>query len=471
MQQKELVIIGGGPGGYTAAIRAAQLGAEVTLIEKSLLGGTCLNWGCIPTKAMYHNALMYNSLKHGANFGIEVKGLDLNMNQVQDRKDAVVVQLRQGIEQLLKANGVEVLTGEATLVDDHIIKIIDSDGGESQVKAKRILLAPGSIPALPPIEGADEPGVFISDHMFNLREVPKKLVIIGGGVIGMEFACIFQAFGSEVVVLEYAQRILANVDDELVKRLNIALRKSGLDVKTGVKVTKIRPIDGYGYKVIAEAARGELIVEADNVLLATGRWPNTETLNLEQAGVALENGFIQVDKTYATTVPHISAIGDAIKGPMLAHVASEEGIAAVENMMGINSRVNYDAVPDVVFTMPELAGVGLTEEMARDQGIEYATGKFMYRANGKALAMGEEEGLVKIIADAKTRVVLGMHIMGAHASDLVHQGVMAVHHKMTVADITHAMHAHPTLSEVILEAALAVDGKAIHVAPRRRRQR
>lgn len=465
--KKELVIIGGGPGGYTAAIRAAQLGAEVLLIEEEHLGGTCLNKGCIPTKALYKNAQLIHELGHVSKFGLHVEGFTIDLNAMMARKQEITERLKGGIAQLIKANSIEMLSGRATLHRDNQIKIIRPQGEECFVQAENIILATGSVPAMPPIAGIDLPGVMTSDELLSVKDLPDSLVIIGGGVIGIEFAGIFNALGTHVTVVEFLPGILANMDSEISKKLTMSLKKKGIAVEMDTKVLEIVKEED-GFRLLAEGKKGSCTFSAESVLAAVGRAPNVEGLGLEALGIFYDRRGIQVDESYQTNRPGIYAIGDVIGGQMLAHVAAEEGVAAVNHIMGKSAHVNYDAVPGCVFAFPEIASVGLSEEEAKEKGIDYVASKFLFGANGKALTMGEEEGFVKVIAEAETKRIIGVHMMGPHASDLIHEAVLAVEKKMTAEDIATVIHAHPTLSEAFFEASLGIEGKSIHLLPKKR---
>jgi dihydrolipoamide dehydrogenase len=467
--QRNIVIIGGGPGGYVAAIRAAQLGAQVTLIEKDRLGGTCLNWGCIPTKALYQNAQVIHALTRSAEFGVVHSGFTIDMAKVQERKERVVTALRDGIAMLLHSHQVEHIVGEASFAAAHELIVRPPDGEPYRIEAGHIIIATGSVPQSPAIKGSLLPGVVSSNELQGVREIPKSLVVIGGGVIGMEFAGIFNSFGTAVTVVEFMPRMLHQVDKDIVSRLSMALRRAGVRVQADVRVQAINQTDDGQLEVVAEGQGKTHAFTAEKVLLATGRSINVEGLNLAAIGVDYDRRGIKVDKHFATTVPGVYAIGDVIGGHMLAHVASEEGKACVEGILGLPGHVNYDCVPAVVFTSPEIATVGLTEAEAEQRGIPVSVSKFMLGANSKAVAMGEEMGLVKVIAHDQSKEVLGVHVLGSHASTLIHEAALAVEHKLTVNDIARTIHAHPTISEAFLEAVLGVEDRAIHTAPRVRR--
>jgi dihydrolipoamide dehydrogenase len=466
---KDLVIIGGGPGGYVAAIRARQLGMTVTLVEKEAVGGTCLNHGCIPTKAYYRNAEIMRDLSHAEEFGISVAGLKFSMQQARERKERIVKTLVSGVEKLLNDYGVEVIKGNATLLDRSTVAVGQGTCPlvpEQKIKAARILLATGSTSASLPITGLELNGVVDSTSLLQISEVPPRLAIVGGGVIGLEFACIFNSFGSQVTVIEYLPAILNLLDREISKRMGVFLKRQGITVHSSAAVEKVEQ-NGNELLLTAKGKKGDITIPADLVLVSAGRRPLTTGLNLETMGIATdEHGFIKVDENYATTVPGIYAIGDVIGGLMLAHVASEEGITAVEKMAGLHGQVHYNAVPSCIFTFPEIATVGMSEEECTNQGIKYRVGKFNFAANGKALTLGETDGLVKVIAD-EDDVIRGVHIIGPHASDLILEGTMLVKEEVKASDFVGTIHAHPTLGEAIMEAILDLNGQALHLSPRK----
>lgn len=458
----DLIVIGGGPGGYVAAIRAAQLGTKVCLVERQKLGGTCLNWGCIPTKALFRSAEVRNLVKNSEEFGIVNTGTAVNWEQVQARKNKIVDQLVGGIVQLMKANSITVVEGEAAFADANSISVKKANGETVSIRAGHIIIATGSKPAVLPIEGADLPDVLDSTELLAIDHIPQKLAIIGGGVIGMEFAAIFNAFGSQVTVIEFLPGILAQLDSDLSKRLTPMMKKKGIEILTASRVMKIEKQDGLLLTVSTK--KGDIQIAADQVLMATGRQPVVDGLMPENAGVAYDRKGIGTNGYGQTNVPHIYAIGDVTGGIMLAHTASHQGIAAAEHMMGLMPHRNEAVVPGCVFTFPEIASAGMTEEEAVAKGIAYKTGKFMFGANGKALTLGEGEGLLKVIADENDRLI-GVHILGPHASDLIHEGVLAIGMKLSAEDVIGTIHAHPTLSEAFSEAVMGLKGVALHAAP------
>lgn len=461
---KDVLVIGGGPGGYVAAIKAAQLGADVCLIERDKVGGTCLNRGCIPTKALWRNAEILNTLKHIKEFGIELDGYSINIEEVQSRKQKVVDQLVSGIEQLLKSNKIEVINGTASLKDKNTIAVTLFDGSIKELTAKNIIIATGSKTSIPPIEGADFEGILTSDELLNFKEIPKRLTIIGGGIIGMEFAGIFSAMGSMVTVINRSS-ILKRVDSDIVKRFSMSVKKKGVELITDCSVDKIEKRNGLFY-VLGENKKGKYEVEAEALLIATGRDPLLENINLEGVGIEFTKRGIKVDANYETNIKGIYAIGDVNGKNMLAHAASHQGISVAEKIMGIENS-SHSPVPDCIFVFPEISSVGITEDEAKEQGIKYNASKFMFGANGKALSLGESEGFVKVLSNEQEEII-GVHIMGPHASDLIHEGTLAISAKLKVDDIKNTIHAHPTLSEAFHEAVCGLKGEAIHIVQPKR---
>lgn len=454
----DLTIIGGGPAGYVGAIRAAQLGAKVAVVEAKRAGGTCLNVGCIPSKALLKTAQMVRQLQGAATFGVETGEVKIDFAKVMERQAQVVDNLVSGIDGLLKANGVTYYNGRGSILSPGMVGVQQENGTVEQIMTKRILVATGSRPATPPIEGLDRPGVVNSDTIWGLRELPKRMVVIGGGVIGLEVATMFASFGTEVTVVEFLPSILATADAEMAKRMGPLLRRQGIKTMTNTKVVSIE--EGLTIKVEAKGAESTL--EADVVMVSTGRVPNTEIV--EGLGIQVERHGIVVDDSFETGVKGIYAVGDVIGGG-LAHVASAQAIAAVEGMFGEGCHYDGRSTPNVVFTMPELAWVGLTEEQAKAQGLEYKVSKVPFSAIGKAQVNGEPEGTVKLLATPEGKL-LGLHILGAHASDLIHEGALAIQVGATVQDLAKTIHAHPTLAEGVLEAALGFFDGPIHIARR-----
>ncbi len=461
--QKRIVVIGGGPGGYVAAIRGAQLGAQVTLIERHKIGGTCLNYGCIPTKTLYKNAELLNTLKHIDDFGISVGEVSIDVDKIQKRKDEVVTQLVTGIEQLIKVNDIDVIQGSASFVSEDTLLVTKEDGESFHITCDDIIVASGSKPSMLPLEGVDLPGVITSKELLEFESVPKRLVIIGGGVIAMEFAGIFAAMGSEVDVVIRSDRFLKEVDSEITKRFAPFLKKKGINLHKNVSFVRIEKTED-GLALVGETKKGEVKFPADQILVSTGRSPVLEGLNLEAAGIEYTRKGITVDDHYKTTAKNIYAIGDVNGKIMLAHAASHQGIAAAEAIMGIEHKGNHEVVPNCIFVFPEISSVGLSEDEAAEKGIEIKKSKFMFGANGKALSIGEPEGFIKVISDMDD-VILGVHIMGPHASDLIHEGALAITSGLKVDDIANTIHAHPTLGEAFAEATMGLKGEAIHMAP------
>ncbi|MDP4091086.1 MAG: dihydrolipoyl dehydrogenase [Bacillota bacterium] len=473
---KDIIIIGGGPGGYTAAIRAAQLGAKVAVIEKDELGGTCLNRGCIPTKALYRTAEILNTLKSVDQFGITVDNYKIDVDSIQKRKLGIVEQLVTGIRQLLKANNVEVVAGTAVLKGKNTVEVCESGGNTLCITAANIIIATGSKAVLPPIPGSDLEGIWLSDDILNFTDIPDSLAVIGGGVIGMEFAAIFNALGSKVTVLEYMPAILPMVDADLTKRLTAAVKRKGIDINTSTKVKGIEP-SAERYTLCCEGKKGEMTVPAQKVLIAVGRAPVTEGLNLTDVGVEYDRKGIKVDENYCTNIEGIYAIGDVNGEILLAHAAAHQGIRAAEHIMGTLQDDHSDKkvpIPSCIFVFPEIASVGLTEEQAKEQGLNYKVSKFLFGANGKALTLGEPEGMVKVISKASAEnegdevkeTIIGVHIMGPHASDIIHEGVLAVNSELELEAVINTVHAHPTLSEAFSEAVMGLKGQAIHMVNR-----
>ncbi|HHV46841.1 MAG TPA: dihydrolipoyl dehydrogenase [Tissierellia bacterium] len=463
---KDVIVIGGGPGGYVAAIRAAQLGAQVTLVEKEYLGGTCLNVGCIPTKVLLHTAELYEEMLNSNIFGIKIDGnVSVDWSSLQKRKEEITSQLVNGVTGLLRLNNIEVVKGQASFKDKNTIDVKVEDGSIITLKAKNFIIATGSKPFTPPIEGIDFKGVVDSTEALAFKEIPKELVIIGGGVIGIEFATLFNSFGTKVTVLEMLPYILPPIDREISEIVKMKLSMEGINIHTSAQVTSIENNNGK-LEVVAKVGNDELRVAGDKVLVSVGRRALTEGLNLDLVGIKTNKKGIEVNKRLETNIKGIYAIGDVTGINMLAHVASEQGIVAAENIMGINKEMNYKAIPACIYTKPEIASVGITEEEAKKSGIEYKVGKFMLSNNGKALIANEIEGtMVKIIADTKYGEILGMHIYGPRATDLIIEGALALRLEATVDEIVTTIHPHPTVSESIKEAALSVNNIAIHSAP------
>ncbi|MFH1003001.1 MAG: dihydrolipoyl dehydrogenase [Chloroflexota bacterium] len=455
---KSLIIIGGGVAGYVAAIRAAQLGGQVTLVEKDALGGTCLNRGCIPTKALLQSAAVLWQTKRAADFGVKVSPPTLDFGTVARRKDAIVQQLVAGVTTLMKKNKVRVIKGSGTIVAPGRVKV---DSGE-EISGDAILVATGSRPATVPIPGVDQPGVITSDQALALTELPASVVIIGGGVIGLEFAQLWHRLGVKVTVVEMMPQVLPNEDSEVAKMLEALLTDEGIAIFTGARVNAIKTASSG--QVVAFTSQDEAReVTAERVMVAVGRRPNSDNLGLEALGVSLEKGNIVVDEYLATGVAGVYAAGDVLGGIMLAHKAMADGRVAAQNALGSPTEADYRAVPRCVYTSPEVAAVGLTESQAKAKYPRVQVGRFPFKANGKALILGESEGMVKVIADAEYGELLGVAILGPHATDLIAEATLGISLEATFKDLAGAIHAHPTLAEAVMEAALAVEGGAVHL--------
>jgi dihydrolipoamide dehydrogenase len=456
----DLIVLGGGPGGYVGAIRAAQLGMRVACVEKEdALGGTCLRVGCIPSKALLDSSELYDQIRHKAgSHGFQVAEVGIDVAAMLKRKDEVVTGLTRGVAGLFRKNKVEWVRGFGRLAGPDRVEVEAADGKRT-LQASNVLLATGSVPVELPFLKFDHERIIDSTGALSIPEVPGHLVVVGGGVIGLELGSVWLRLGARVTVLEAMPGILPGMDAEIVKQADRIFRKQGFDIRTGAKVTGA---ERRGEKVVVSVEGAEPL-EADYLLVSVGRRAYTEGMGFEEAGIRLQRGVIQVDGRYHTGVGNVYAIGDAIGGRMLAHKAEEEGIAAVENMAGKHGHVNYAAVANVVYTWPEIASVGVTEEEAKAAGTEYRVGKFPWLANGRAKAMGEADGMVKILADAKTDRLLGVHILGPRASDLIAEAALAMEFEGSAEDIARSVHAHPTLPEAVKEAAMAVAGRAIHI--------
>jgi dihydrolipoamide dehydrogenase len=456
----KITILGAGPGGYVAAIKAAQLGAEVTVIEESEVGGTCLNWGCIPTKTLIASAEVLHKARNAKNYGLELEGsITPNIEKIVERKNKVLGTQIKGIRGLFKSWGVQLIEGRGVIVDPKTIKITLKDGSTENVEADKIIIATGSRPAEIPVFPFDGKRILSSDHATNPDSIPQSLLVVGAGVIGCEFAFIYKEFGAEVTMVEMMPNALSTEDEEISQLLERELKKNKIKLLTNTSVEKVDVKEGG---VSVQLSNGKT-VEAEKVLVSIGRAINSKDIGLEAVGISTgPRGEVHIDETMQTNVEGIYAIGDVSGGIMLAHLASKEGIVAVENALGGSSRVNYDVIPAAIFTSPEIGSVGLREKQAVEKGIKYKVGKFQFRALGKAHAMGEIAGLFKIISEEGTDKILGAHIIGAHASDLIHEIAVAMEKGLAVKDIAHTIHAHPTLAEGIMEAAEDVHDAAVH---------
>jgi dihydrolipoamide dehydrogenase len=466
-QSFDLVVIGAGPGGYVAAIRAAQLGMSVGVVEsRERLGGTCLNIGCIPSKALLQSSHLFAEAGHGlAVHGIAAASVTFDLAAMMARKDKVVDQNTKGIAFLFKKHKITHVRGTARIAAPNVVEVIDAAGARQNVQATRILIATGSTPATLSGVAVDEQRIVTSTGALALAAVPKRMVVIGAGYIGLELASVWARLGSEVTVVEFLDRILPGMDTEVATLAQRLFVRQGLSFRLGTKVTSAKASKAEVAVTVEPAAGGavEKLV-ADVVLVAVGRKPNTEGLGLEALGVARDaKGFIAVNDVFATSVPGIYAIGDCVAGPMLAHRASEDGVACVETIAGRVGHVDYNTVPGVVFTWPEIASVGRTEQALKDAGVECAVGKFPFAATPRARANGYTDGFVKILADKRTDRVLGVHIVGPEAGTLIHEAVLAMEFGGSAEDIARTCHAHPTLAEAMKEAALDAGGRVLHI--------
>jgi dihydrolipoamide dehydrogenase len=497
----DLVVVGGGPGGYPAAIRAAQLGLKTALVDKERPGGVCLNWGCIPTKAMLRSAEVLETMRHSADYGVLADNVRLDWSAVGKRRERVTKSLTDGVASLLKASGVTVVNGHARFVGPTAVEVVAvgeaplGAGGplynappapdgrpQARLEGRNLIVATGSTPVLLPIPGIDLPGVVTSDGAFLLPEVPRRIVIIGASAVGAEWATMFSAFGAEVTMVELLPTLLPAEDEDMGKALARSFTRRGIKVQTGRTVSEIAPAGEDKGKGKGRGGDGPLRVtvtdpdgqrpeqvECDVVLVGVGRRPNTAGLDLERAGVATDQrGWVPVDERLCTNVSGVQAIGDLTGRVLLAHVASHQGLVAAGVLAGHDERIDYKAVPAATFTHPEVASVGLTEAAAREAGHDVVVGRFPFTALGRAQTYGSTEGLVKVVAEAGYREVLGVHIIGPGASDLIPEGVLAMHLEATLDDIADTIHAHPTLGESTMEAAMVALGLPVHTAPPRR---
>lgn len=458
----KLSILGAGPGGYVAAVKAAQLGAQVTVIESNEVGGTCLNWGCIPTKALVASSEILSKARRLEDFGIELSGeITPNFSRMLERKNRIVNIQVSGIKKLFKSRGVTLRKGRGTFISPAEIKVTSNDGSQEIAGADKIIIATGSRPAQIPDLPFDGKRIISSDDVFRLDEIPKSLLIIGAGVIGCEFACIFRELGSEVTVVEKLPRALATEDTAISEILEREFKKKKIKLFTNREAERVS-IGNNGVQAVLTDGKK---ITAEKVLVAAGRACNSEGIGLEETGIQKgTDGEILVNDKMETNIPGIYAIGDVIGGFMLAHVAAKEGIVAVKNAMGGDVRMDYTAVPSAVFTSPEIASVGLREHQAAEKGIKVRTGHFLFRTLAKAHLIGEIEGMIKVVSDWQSDKILGVHIIGPHASELIHEAVLAISKGLQTRDIAETIHAHPTLSEVLHEAADDVHSEAIHAS-------
>ena len=470
MQKFDAVVVGGGPGGYECAIRLSQNGLKTALVEEAELGGTCLNRGCIPTKTLLHSADIYHDAKNGAPFGVSADNVTFDYAKIIERKNAVSKQLTSGIAGLLKLNKVKKIDGEATFVAPKKLSVKKADGTTEEMTADAIIVATGSVNSQPPIPGLKEnPNCIDSTGALSLEKLPKTMVVIGGGVIGLELACAYAAFGTKITVVEALDHMLPMLDGDLTKIGVAHMKKMGMEfnLECPVQAVEASPV---GAKVVCKNKAGETVsFEAEKVLVAIGRKANTASLNLEAAGLNNDRGRIIVNDKMETNVPGVYAIGDCVFGrAQLAHTASAMGEVAAENICGMEAHYDESTNPTCVYIEPEAASVGLTEEQAKAQGIDYMVGKFPMSANGKALILNGGEGLVKIIAGREYGEVLGMHIIGPRATDLICEGALAIGSELTLDELAATIHSHPTVTETMRECALDALGRAVHIPPRRK---
>ena len=464
MEKFDLTVLGGGPGGYVAAIRAAQLGKKVALVEKKLpLGGTCLNVGCIPSKVLLESSdLYYKAGNEFSKHGITVTAASMSIEQLMARKNKVVKDLTDGIMILVKKGNIHLMNGFGRIKAKGLVEVT-GDGGIETVESQNILIAVGSEPVELPFLPFDGEKIVNSTDALSFDKVPGSMIVIGAGAIGLELGSVWKRLGSKVTFVEILPRVAPFADSQASKMLERALIAQGLEFKLETKVVSGEKTDSGVVLTVQDKSAGESKLEAEKVLVAVGRRPATRKQGLEEVGIQLdEKGRIKVDENFETTVPSVYAIGDCVEGAMLAHKASEEGVACVEKMAGLSSHVNYNAIPNVVYTEPELAQVGITDEEAKAKGVAVKTGKSYFKGNGRAKSLMAEDGFVKVVADAETDKLLGLHIVGPRASEMIHEGALCIEFEGTAEDMGIMCHAHPTLSESLKEAALAVHKKAIH---------
>jgi len=460
----DLVVVGSGPGGYVAAIRASQLGMNTAVIERSELGGICLNWGCIPTKALLKSVQALHYAQHSADYGFEINGeIKPNLAKIVERSRGVSANMSRGIEYLFKKNKVTVISGTGKILEKGKVEVTAADNTKSVVEAKNIIIATGARANSLPFAPVDGKKIISYRQALVPETLPKSLAVIGSGAIGSEFAYFYRSLGVEVYLIEYLDNIVPLEDEEVSAQLSRSFRKMGMKVLVSAQVKSV-DTSGDICKLTVQTKKGEEVIEAERVLSAVGIVSNIENIGLEEAGVEVQRGKIKVDSFYSTNVQGIYAIGDVIATPALAHVASAEGICCVEKIAGLNPEaINYDNIPGCTYASPEIGSVGITEKAAKEKGIEYKTGKFPFTASGKAAAAGDKDGFVKLIIDAKTDMVLGVHMIGANVTEMVSGIVVARNLGVKASDLMHSIHPHPTMSEAIMEAAAASHGEVIHI--------
>lgn len=459
MKNYDVIIIGSGPGGYVAAIKAGQNNLKVAVIEKEAIGGVCLNWGCIPTKALLKSAKVYTEILNAKEYGIDIdsyENIKPNWTSIVKRKDRIVKRLTGGVKMLLEKNNVDIYNGEGEILNKNEVKVNDEI-----LKTKNIILATGSSPIIPPIPGINEAHksgfLMTSKEMLSINQIPKKLIIVGGGVIGIEFATIFNSFNTEVTIIEREKEILTNIDDDIREAMLKILKKAKIEILTEATVTGIDE-----KKVIYKTVSGEeKTVNADRVLLSVGMKSNNESF--KNLNLKMEKNFVIVNDQMQTSIPNVYAIGDVNGKMMLAHVASHQGLIAIEHIQGKIEKINYDQIPSVIYSFPEVAQIGLTEKIAKTKGIDYLVSKFPLQANGKALSANEKDGFIKIIASKPYNEIIGVHILADNASDLISEALMTMKLEGTANEIASSIHPHPTISEIYNEAALGIIEKPIHI--------
>jgi len=465
-EQFDVTIIGSGPGGYVAAIRAGQLGLKAAIIEKDTrLGGTCTLRGCIPTKQMLMSAHVFEQMKHAADFGVQASGIQLAFADVQKRKDKVVLKNSKGIEFLMKKNKVTVFKGTGKLALPGKVEVTGEDGTKQILQTRAIIIATGSV--VRPIPGFETDGerVVNSDHILELKDTPKSLIVMGAGAVGVEFASVYSRFGADTTIVELLPRLLPLEDEEISKEFERSFRKRGVKSQVDTKLEKLEKTD-KGVRVTGKTSKGDAVsLEAEMLLVAVGRMPYTSGLGLEGTKIKVEGGAVQVNEFMQTAEPAVYGIGDVVPTPLLAHLASKEGIVAVEHIAGLKDvrPINLRLVPNCTYCDPEIASVGLTEAKAREMGYKVKVGKFPFSASGKARILGEEEGFVKIVSEEKYDEILGVHIIGPHATELIAEACVAMQLESTAEELGRTMHAHPTVSEAVMEAAEGVHGQAVHI--------
>lgn len=463
----DVVVVGAGPGGYVAAIKAAKAGFNTAIVENRRVGGTCLNRGCIPAKAMVHASSLYREMQEGERFGVTASEVSYDYGKIVSYKEETTEKLCQGIEQLLKGNKVTILSGKGTLEKNKVVRV-KGEESEEYYEAEHVILAAGSKPLILPIPGLDLPGVLTSDELFQLKEMPESLVIIGGGVISVEFASVYANLGCKVTIVEAMPRLIPNMDKEISQNLKMILKKRGIDIHTSASVQRVDQ-EGDQYTCVFLEKEKEIRASAQFVLCAIGRCPNTEGLFGEGVELEMERGRIVVDEDFKTSIEGVYAIGDLVKGMQLAHLASAQGVCVVEKIAGEEPSIDISTVPGCVYTDPEIASVGVTEDEAKERGLEVNIGKFIMSANGKSLITKEERGFIKVIAEKETDVIVGAQMMCARATDMIGEFVTAVVNRMTVKQLLKGMRAHPTYNEGVAEALEEILGGAVHVMPKKKR--